>query len=170
MDTQLTHSNTQFEAKQFPITIICDHITSAANIGSIFRIADAFGIEKIVFAGTEPVFSRRMQKTARATHKNIPFEFIENGNVYISQLKEQNYNIIALEITENSIPLSNVKISPQTNTAIIIGNENYGVSESFLALCDVVTHIEMFGKNSSMNLAQATAICLYELTKLYIQK
>lgn len=167
MTTQLEHTNTNFSEQQFPITIICDHISSAANIGAIFRLADAFGVEKVIFVGKEPVFTRRMEKTARATHKTVLFEHLAKENDCIELLKKEKYTIVALEITNNSIPINNLKISSKNKTAIIIGNENYGVSKSLLSIANHTTHIEMFGKNSSMNLAQATAICLYEVTNNY---
>ena len=85
----------------------------------------------------------------------------------IEFLKKEKYTIIALEITNNSTSINNLKISNKNKTAIIIGNENYGVSKNLLSIANHTTHIEMFGKNSSMNLAQATAICLYEVTNNY---
>ncbi|WP_417444943.1 TrmH family RNA methyltransferase [Joostella sp.] len=167
MVEQLNHDNNTFKERSFPVTIICDHVTSASNIGSIFRLADAFGVEKIIFIGVEPVFSRRVEKTARATHKFIPYEYIENEEGFIVHLKEENYTIIALEITNNSKAIENLKIPLQNKTALLIGNENYGVSQKLLSIANHVHHIEMFGKNSSMNLAQATAISLYEITNRY---
>ena len=51
---QLTHDTTNFENIQFPVILLLDNITSEANIGSIFRLADAFGVEKLIFHGTVP--------------------------------------------------------------------------------------------------------------------
>jgi tRNA G18 (ribose-2'-O)-methylase SpoU len=49
--------------------------------------------------------------------------------------------------------------------ALIIGNENFGLSKTVLDQCHDVLHIEMYGQNSSMNVVQATSIALYELCK-----
>ncbi|QLE03029.1 TrmH family RNA methyltransferase [Galbibacter sp. BG1] len=162
---QLDHHTSNFKIRKFPITLVCDNITSAANIGSIFRLADAFGVEKIIFSGTEPTFSRRTEKTARATHKIIPFEFIEDSISTVLDLKKNGHLILALEITTNSIPIQHLKITGEQPIVLILGNENFGVSQNFIEIADSICHIEMFGNNSSMNIAQATGICLYELTK-----
>ena len=83
----------------------------------------------------------------------------------IQELKAQNYTLIALEITENSIPISDLKLDKNSKIAFIIGDENHGVSDAILKQCNVIVHIEMYGQNSSMNVVQATSIALYEFTK-----
>ncbi|MDG3581610.1 TrmH family RNA methyltransferase [Galbibacter pacificus] len=164
MAAQLQHTNTPFLKKQFPITIVCDHISSASNIGSIFRLADAFGVEQIIFTGIKPLLSRRMEKTARTTHKTVPYKYIEDENDFINNLKKEKQYIIALEITSNSSPVGTMQLPKNTAIVLVIGNENHGVSKKWLETAHTVHHIEMYGNNSSMNLAHATGICLYELT------
>ena len=73
--------------------------------------------------------------------------------------------LIALEITDNSIPISELELPENSKIAFLIGDENHGVSASILEKCDAVVHIEMYGQNSSMNVVQATSIALYEFTK-----
>ncbi|WP_053991171.1 TrmH family RNA methyltransferase [Mangrovimonas sp. TPBH4] len=163
--TQLTHYTTKFNKKQFPITIVCDNISNAPNIGSLFRTADAFGIEQLIFCGNDIPMGRKMAKTARATEKIVSFKIEENTLEVVLNLKQKGYQIIALEITSNSTPLHSFEHSDQPPIALVIGDENFGVSDEILKNCDHVLHIEMFGQNSSMNVVQATSIALYELTK-----
>ena len=80
-------------------------------------------------------------------------------------LKAKGYFIIALEITSNSEPINTFKTPLQQPIALIVGDENFGISEDVLNLSDVVIHINMFGQNSSMNVVQATTIAFYEITK-----
>ncbi|MCM5663103.1 TrmH family RNA methyltransferase [Galbibacter mesophilus] len=162
---QLEHYNSPFQEKIFPIIILCDHISSEANIGSIFRLADAFGVSKVVFGGITPKFSRRMEKTARNTHKTVPHKLTEDILQYALDLKKKGFTILALEITKDSIPIQNIEAIPDQNMALILGNENAGISDGLIKIADYTCHIEMFGKNSSMNVAQSAGICLYELTK-----
>lgn len=164
---QLEHHNTGFNPKQHPIFLICDHLTGAANIGSIFRLADAFGLQKIYFLGPEFEFNRRIEKTSRSTHKNVDYEFIDNVENLPFTRSEEAINCIALEITNSSIPIQNLRLLQDLPTYLIIGNENYGVSDQLLSIASQSYHIAMFGKNSSMNLAQATSIALYEITNAY---
>ncbi len=166
MNEQLHHYNTTFTAKQFPITLICDRVNSPANIGSIFRIADSFGIEHIYFCGEGiTIISKRMQRTARSTHEFVPFTPSENITDVIKKLKEEQYAIISLEITSNSTPISEFQLLSPKKIALVIGEESFGVSEEVLAISDQNLHINMYGKNSSMNVATATGIALYEITK-----
>ncbi len=166
MDQQLKHENNRFTKKQFPITLVCDRVNSPANIGSIFRIADSFGVEKIYFCGENiTVISKRMQRTARSTHEIIPYKQSEQIIDVIQLLKSDGYTILSLEITKNSIPVSEYHLTSYEKIAIIIGEENLGVSEDILESSDQIVHITMHGNNSSMNVATATGIALYEITK-----
>jgi len=162
---QLNHYNTNFTKRTFPITLICDNVTNAPNIGSLFRIADAFGVEKLMLCGSGITLGRKMTKTSRATEKVVNYEIIDNALDIVNSLKDNGYQIISLEITSNSAPINTFQVKKDKPIALIIGDENFGVSEDILNLTDTTVHIEMFGQNSSMNAVQATNIALYEITK-----
>lgn len=162
---QLTHYTTRFKKRVFPITLVGDNVSNATNIGSLFRIADAFGVERLVFGGNTIPMGRRMTKSSRATEKIVPFEVVANAETVVRALKEDGHQIISLEITDNSVPLHSYQFSLDKRIVLVIGDENFGVSESILALSDQVIHIDMYGQNSSMNVVQATNIFLYEITK-----
>ncbi|WP_339895406.1 TrmH family RNA methyltransferase [uncultured Algibacter sp.] len=162
---QLTHYNTNFKKHTFPITLICDNVTNAPNIGSLFRIADAFGIEKLFLCGDNILLGRKMAKTSRATEKVVRYEIKNDASKVVEDLKNKNYQIISLEITNVSRAIHSFQFSTEKPIALIIGDENFGVSEHILNLSDAIIHIEMFGQNSSMNVVQATNIALYEITK-----
>ncbi|NMH88070.1 TrmH family RNA methyltransferase [Flavivirga algicola] len=162
---QLTHYNTNFSKRSFPITLVCDNVTNAPNIGSLFRVSDAFGVEKLVLCGEHIPLGRKMTKTSRATEKSVDYEIVSSASETVKTLKTNGYQIISLEITDASQPIHNFKFSDKKPIALVIGDENFGVSEAILDLSDVSIHIDMFGQNSSMNVVQATNIALYELTK-----
>jgi tRNA G18 (ribose-2'-O)-methylase SpoU len=161
---QLTHANTHFEKRSFPITLVCDHIYFQQNLGSLFRIGEAFGIEKIIFIGKNiPLTPRKINKTSRSTHLQIPHSIIEETTEAIALLQEE-YHIIALEITSTSNPIQQLSVPKNKKVALLIGNEIEGVSASLLAIANQITHITMYGNNSSMNVVQATSIALYEIS------
>ena len=162
---QLTHYNTNFTKRSFPIVLVCDNVTNAPNIGSLFRISDAFGIEKLILCGEYIPLGRKMTKTSRATEKVVDFEVFESASEVVENLKSKGYQIISLEITDISKPIHEFKFSMKKPIALIIGDENFGVSEAILNSSDAIIHIDMFGQNSSMNVVQATNIALYEITK-----
>ena len=167
--SQLTHYTTNFTKRTFPITLVSDQVSNAPNIGSLFRICDAFGVEKIFFCGDDiPVFGRKMTKTARATEKVVPFEVTTNIHDVISKLKKDGYTIISLEITEKSKSIHELDFSRFEKIALVVGDEKFGINPETIYESDLVTHIEMFGQNSSMNVVQATNIVLYEITRQHI--
>jgi len=162
---QLTHYTTNFNKRTFPITLVCDNVTNAPNIGSLFRMADAFGIEKLVLCGESIQLGRKMSKTSRATEKVVNYEIGQSAIDIVKQLKDNNHQIISLEITDKSTPIHTVNFSNKKPIVLVIGDENFGVSEAILNLSDMMIHIDMFGQNSSMNVVQATNIAVYEITK-----
>jgi tRNA G18 (ribose-2'-O)-methylase SpoU len=162
---QLTHENTLFEKRCFPITLVCDHIYFQQNLGSLFRIGEAFGIEKIIFIGKDiPLTPRKINKTSRSTHLQIPHSIVEETTEAITLLQKEEYHIIALEITSTSSPIQQITVPKNKKIALLIGNEIEGVSATLLAIANQIAHITMYGNNSSMNVVQATSIALYEIS------
>ena len=164
---QLNHYNTNFSQQIFPIVLVCDNVTNAPNIGSLFRISDAFGIEKLILCGAHIPLGRKMTKTSRATEKTVDYEIQDSASNVILNLKSQGYQIVSLEITTDSKPIHSFKFSSEKPIVLVVGDENFGISEHILKQSDVIIHINMFGKNSSMNVVQATNIALYEITKQF---
>lgn len=162
---QLTHNEFPFDGGTFPIVLICDTLQFQPNIGSIFRICEAFGVEKIIFCGLrEQMNLRKINKTSRSTHLHVPYSLADNPLDVIQELQNQNYQILSLELTSDSIAIEKLVLEKNKPIAVIIGNEISGISDYFLKSSHQIVHIEMFGKNSSMNVVQATGIALYELT------
>ena len=162
---QLNHYTSKFTKQGFPIILISDNVSHAANLGSLFRTADAFGVAQLILGGSTVELGRKFTKTSRAAEQSVRFVQLETLHEKIEDLKSQNYTLIALEITENSVPVSELKLQKNTKIAFIIGDENHGISAPLLDSCDHIVHIEMYGQNSSMNVVQATSIALYEFTK-----
>lgn len=162
---QLTHEENQFKRKTFPITLVCDHIYFQQNIGSLFRISEAFGVEQIIFLGKDiPLIPRKINKTSRSTHLHVPHIIIEEITDLTDYLLQNHFEIIALEITSDSKPLKEVNIPENQKIALILGSEIEGISDDLLKISNQIVHINMFGNNSSMNVVQAASIALYEFT------
>lgn len=165
--TQLKHEDLPFEKKTFPIVLVCDHIYFQQNIGSLFRISEAFGVEKIIFVGAEiPLTPRKINKTSRSTHLHVPYTVIEETQYLIDYLSANSYEVISLEITDSSKPLREVIIPDTKKIALVVGSEINGISDTILDISNQIVHINMYGNNSSMNVVQATSIALYEITSV----
>ncbi|WP_306350216.1 TrmH family RNA methyltransferase [Flavobacterium sp. '19STA2R22 D10 B1'] len=167
MDTQaqLTHDENRFSQHTFPLIVVCDSISFLDNIGSLFRICEAMGVEKIIFFGEGLDFNlRKINKTSRSTHKQLSYEVLQHKKDLLEYLKSNEFEIIALEITDQSIPLQSLQFKTSFPKVLLIGNEITGISDDVLQLAQQTVHITMFGANSSMNVVQAASIALYEMT------
>lgn len=165
MSQQLSHSETSFSKRTFPITLICDNVVYQPNIGSLFRICEAFGVERILFIGENIALTpRKINRTSRSTHLHVPHQVIPNMTEALHYLEENDFEIVALEITNNSTPLQSLKLNAEKPIALIAGSEVHGISQELLQKANHTTHITMYGENSSMNVVNAVAVALYDIT------
>jgi len=163
---QLSHTETSTSPRTFPIMVLCDGITLSANIGAILRLADAFGVEKVVFGGEKVgVSGRKVKHASRSTHLWVPHSQTTDLGAEISKLKVEGYNIIALEITDQSKPIHELRIRQKQKIAVVVGSEIQGISKGVLNLCNQAIHIPIYGKNTSINVSNALAVILYDITQ-----
>ena len=141
------------------VLYVCD-ITSD-NLGLILRSADIFGVNAVYYQlGINTVNNKHIKNLSR--NSNIPIYF-SDGIESLLNIRDKGYQIIALEITNTSVPLRLVSF-PQ-KTCLVIGNEQNGVPKSILDIAENSCHIEMIGGHiSSLNAAIAASIALYEIT------
>jgi len=166
MSIQRSHFETTFNKQTLPIILICDAVKSPANLGALFRICDAFGVQEVVLCNASvDMSSNRLKRVSRNTEKNVSYRFSDSISKITSEMKNDGFQLVALEITNNSVPLNELNLAKKSKIALIIGNEQNGVSKQFLDAAKQTIHIEMFGDNSSMNIAQATSITLYSISQ-----
>lgn len=166
MTSQHTHFTTPFSKRRHSIVLVCDGVTGPANLGGMFRLSDAFGVEKLIVGGAGVnLDSPRLRKAARDTLGNTPYKITNHILDEIEQLRGEDYRICGLEITSKSISIQQFINTGHDKIALIIGSEQHGISRAVLQQLDATFHIEMFGTNSSMNVTHAAAVALFEFTK-----
>lgn len=166
---QLDHSQHHAGLTKSPVCFLAHDIDVPLNIGSLFRIADALGIERIYLSGTSPVPpNTKIRKTSRSTEKYVPFSYEQNPLSIVSRLKTLGYQIISLEITSSSIDIRDLTISAKDKICLILGSENTGIGQELLNASDQTVHIPMLGQNSSMNVAMACSIATFEIIRSYL--
>lgn len=156
------------------IVAILYNIRSLHNVGSIFRTADAAGVEKIYLCGITPTpqdkygfYRSQITKVALGAEKYIPWEYQKSATHLIKKLKKEGFKIYAIEQSKKSIPYDKLKIkNRQQKIALIVGNEVKGVSPSILKMADKIIEIPMYGKKESLNVAVAFGIVVFELLKI----
>lgn len=153
--------------ERHPIYVLLDNIRSVYNVGSIFRTSDAALIKKLYLTGYTPHPPRKdIEKTALGAIESVPWEYHKNPIDIIKLLKQEDVKIVALEITDASIPYYEVKPS-HFPLCLVIGNEITGISDEVLSMCDISIEIPQFGIKHSLNVAVAYGIAVYELVKIY---
>lgn len=160
---QLIHSDHQPRQKKHPVIILLDNVKDAKNVGSVFRIADAMGIKRVYLTGSTPAPpNKEIKKTSRSTEGKVSWEYIKNIEQCIQLLRNENHQIISIELTDMSKDLFAFSFANRFPLCLIAGDENEGVSQYALDYSDDVVHIPMLGINSSMNVSMATAIVAFE--------
>ena len=165
-NTQLNHNQHQGRYKKHPICYLLDNIKTPMNVGSLFRVADALGVERLYLSGTTPVPpNHKIKKTSRSTEKYVPFLVVDEPLLLVAELKAAGYTIIALEISSQSVDIRELAISCDESVCLVLGSENAGISPAMLRIADKTAHISMMGENSSMNVATACAIATFEIAR-----
>ncbi len=152
------------EAEKTPIIIILDDIRSLHNIGSVFRTADAFLIEKIYLCGITAIPPHKeIHKTALGATETVAWEYQKEITDVIQNLKKENIKVFAIEQVENAVFLQNFKVEKTERYALVFGNEVYGVSQKAIELCDGSIEIPQIGTKHSLNISVSAGIVVWDL-------
>ncbi len=145
------------------LILIAHNIRSAENVGSLFRTADALGIDKIILAGYTPgITHAKVKKTALGAELTVKSEQQADIAQVLDNLKREGYHIIGLEIDQRAVKLSEF-IPPSQKIALLLGNEVEGIPAHLRDICDAMVFIPMQGTKESLNVTIATAITAYQL-------
>lgn len=153
-------------AAKIPVCLVLDNIRSLHNVGSAFRTADAFRIEKIYLTGitgTPP--HREIEKTALGATASVDWAYVEKPEEAVRALKESGYQIVVVEQTTDSVPLNTFRVAPDQKYALVFGNEVKGVSEEVIALGDWALEVPQVGTKHSLNISVCLGIVLWEVFK-----
>lgn len=155
------------------VAVLCN-IRSAHNVGSMFRTADAAGIDQLYLCGITPSpldmlgsATKSLQKTALGAEKTVPWEKRARTADCIRKLKAAGYFICAVELTPSAISYYDADCLKKNTDklAFIVGHEVDGVPKALLEKCDAVISIPMHGKKESLNVAVAFGIIAFEIAK-----
>ena len=152
------------KAKKTPIIIVLDDIRSLHNIGSVFRTADAFLVEKIILCGITAIPpNKEINKTALGATETVTWEYAENVVDVIENLKTNSVDVYAIEQVENSIFLNDFKVEKNKKYALVFGNEVFGVSQEAVKSCNGTIEIPQLGTKHSLNISVTAGIVVWDL-------
>ena len=154
------------QSDKTPVVVVLDNIRSMHNVGSVFRTADAFLLEGIYLCGYTPQPPHRdIHKTALGATETVEWRYFGDTAEAVRSLKEDGYQVFAIEQVENSIPLQTFSARQAGKLAVVFGNEVSGVGEEALKLCDGCVEIPQWGMKHSLNISIAAGIVLWELVR-----
>lgn len=164
-------SEEEFKSQQkFPLIIILDSIRSLNNIGSFFRTADAFNVEKIYLCGiTATPPHRDIQKTALGATESVDWEFRESIQDLVQELKSQNVKVCSIEQAEKTTFLQDIHELQGDKFALVFGNEVDGVDQEVINQSDYIIEIPQFGTKHSLNVSVCAGVVMWEFGKRYIR-
>ncbi len=145
------------------IVLVLDNIRSAHNVGSAFRTADAFKIDKLCLCGIcacPP--SAEIHKSALGAEDSVPWEHCSDTLALVQELKARGYTVLSAEQTENSVQLQDFTAEPDGRYAIVFGNEVDGVQQSVVDACDACLEIPQFGTKHSLNVSVSIGVVLWQ--------
>ena len=165
------------------IIVLAHNIRSTHNIGAIIRTSEGFGVSKIIFSGYSPFpilkhenfqetgrlphiaqkINSQIHKTALGSEEIVSFEISKDILKTIQELKNQGFEIFALEQSKKSIFLKDFMAHKNAKIALLLGEEVEGISKELLDSCNKTLEIPMFGRKESFNVSVATVIALYKI-------
>lgn len=150
-------------AKKSNLILILDNIRSLNNIGSVFRTADAFRIQKIYLCGiTAQPPHRDIQKTALGATDSVEWAYSKETQNIVEKLKQDGVKILSVEQADNSCMLQDYNFYPNETYAMVFGNEVKGVQQAVIDQSNDVLEIPQFGTKHSVNISVSVGICCWQ--------
>ena len=150
------------KVEKLPVTVVLDNVRSEMNVGSVFRTADAFLIERIILCGITPQPPKsEIHKTALGAEESVYWEYHPVTMDAISKLKNEGYMICSIEQVHDSVSLECFSYDSGQKIAIVMGNEVKGVSQEVVDASDLCVEIPQHGTKHSLNLSCCAAIVMW---------
>ena len=140
---------------------VLHHIMNPTNVGAIFRNAAALNVDAILLLNgcADPLY-RRAIRVSMGNVFSIPWTVCAEEDA-LACLKKEGFHCYALGLREDAVSLSDVSFAAQEKTAIFLGSENDGLSDTIMEACDAVVMIPMAHGVDSLNVAAASAVAFF---------
>ncbi len=154
------------EGPQSGVVLVLDNIRSAHNVGSAFRTADAFHVDRIILCGICPFPpSPEIRKVALGAEDAVPWEKADDTLEAVRKLKADGYTVVAVEQTVHSVKLQDFAVEDGRRIALVFGNEVDGVRQDVVNEADFALEIPQKGTKHSLNVSVSVGVVLWEVCK-----
>lgn len=148
-----------------PLLVICDRTASPGNLGTIVRSADAFGASGVLLTGhSADFYDPQCIRASIGTLFHVPFLALGSTEEALTFLRSLPIKLQLVGTSAHgTASLHEADFSGPT--ALIVGNETFGMSRAWKEASDLLLRIPIYGAASSLNVGSATSICLYEIAR-----
>ncbi len=161
IETKDVEENSESDRKKNDLVIVLDNIRSPFNMGAIVRTCDALNVKELIVTGYTPDLSNeRVQKISMGAWKEVDLHRFRNLDEVRAYLSKKKYKMISVETVTNADLIYEVELSAKT--ALVFGNERFGLSKKDLLISDSVVRLPVFGVKNSLNINAALTACGYE--------
>ena len=140
-------------ASKTPLVVVLDNVRSLHNVGSVFRLCDAFRVEAVYLCGIT------------ATPPSVEWKYFADATEAVDELHARGTKVFAVEQVTNSTMLQNLDTNENERYAVVLGNEVKGVQQTVVDRCDGCLEIPQFGTKHSLNVSVAAGIVVWEFAK-----
>lgn len=156
------------KVEKLQVTVVLDNVRSEMNVGSVFRTADAFLIERVFLCGITPQPPKaEIHKTALGAEDSVAWQYYPTTLAAVDQLKNEGYTICSIEQVHDSVSLEKFIINKGQKIAIVLGNEVKGVSQEVVDASDLCVEIPQYGTKHSLNISCCAAIVMWHCFEVF---
>jgi len=140
--------------------VILDEIKDPGNMGTIIRTADAAGFNGVIVSkGCVDVYNSKVLRSTMGSIFHIPINLSQDLSYALKEIKSKNIRVYAAHTKGN---INYYEADMTQSTAIVIGNEAFGISDKTMELADELISIPIAGRAESLNASVAAGILMYE--------
>jgi tRNA (guanosine-2'-O-)-methyltransferase len=147
-------------ARQFSLRVVLENIHDPHNVSAIFRTCDAVGVPQVDLLYTLEKFPKISKVSSASSKKWVEQRKFESTEECSVTLKQEGFKIYGTVLADEAENIYDLDLTQKV--AILMGNENRGLSEEMIRACDKLIYIPMRGMIQSLNVSVATAVILYE--------
>jgi tRNA G18 (ribose-2'-O)-methylase SpoU len=148
---------------------ILENVVNPTNIGAIFRSAAALNIDAVLLTqGCSDPLYRRASRVSMGTVFQIPWSYLAKNTwpqPCMEQLRAMGFKTAAMALREDSVDIDDPNLLAEEKLAIVLGTEGDGLAASTIADCDYTVCIPMSHGVDSLNVAAASAVAFWQLTR-----
>ncbi|MBO4492978.1 MAG: RNA methyltransferase [Ruminococcus sp.] len=146
---------------------VLEDVMNQTNIGAVFRSAAALGFDAILLTPScsDPLF-RRTVRVSMGTVFQLPWTYLSMGSPdYIAELKTMGFACAAMALRRDTVRIDDVRLKAEKKLAVILGTEGDGLKDATIDLCDYTIKIPMAHGVDSLNVAAASAVAFFQLSR-----